>query len=165
MHELGLFVEADPDLAWLDENDGWLWYYSGSDSGNVILTLARKTLSVAVELDLTRLRSAVRRHYRTGGTLPPPDVMLAMFDQANGLLINGFVVSAEPPLDWREVLSQEEAALAQIFVDEGPLVEYDVLKEEWAARGGNPNTLVQYLQMAPFVERLQRELYGLIGAT
>lgn len=154
-------VSAQPSFAWLDMASGWFWLKS--TARNALLNQVEKILCVCDQVHISELRSGVSRNHRREGFAPPQRVLLALCKQPGAYEVVGNVISANPPLNYLDVLADTERTFVAVFRETGPLVESRKLEQECLARGMNRATFMQYLTYSAIITRFARGVYGLRG--
>ena len=99
-------LQRNEDFQWLDEAGGWFWL--SSVTRNRLLNRINKVLSVSPRINVAELRAGVAREYRMQGFAPPQRVLLELCRQAAGYLVEGNMVSADPPVAWGKALNETE---------------------------------------------------------
>jgi len=154
-------VSAQASFSWLDMASGWFWLKS--IPRNPLLNDIEKILAVCQRIHVTELRSGVSRNPRRRGFAPPQRVLLALCAQAGSYKVIGNFVSAEPPLEFANILPETEKAFVEAFRRIGPLVEVHKLEEECLRQGMNQTTFGIVLSSSPIISRFARCVYGLRG--
>ncbi len=154
-------VSAQPSFAWLDMASGWFWLKS--TARNALLNQVEKILCVCDQVHISELRSGVSRNHRREGFAPPQRVLLALCKQPGAYEVVGNLISANPPLNYLDVLADTERTFVAVFRETGPLVESRKLEQECLARGMNRATFMQYLTYSAIITRFARGVYGLRG--
>jgi hypothetical protein len=81
-----------------------------------------------------------------------------------GFQVDGELVLANPPVDWRNVLAPTERIIAEVLFRRGPVMRRSELEEECVTLGMNRSTFYVYLGYSPILERYAPGVYGLRGA-
>ena len=155
-------LSARADTSWLDKERMWFWF--SENSRNRATNVIRKVLSVAPQLRIGELRSALRRVRRLEGSVPPRAVLLELCRQHEFCRVEGEIVRADRPLDPSKTLRRMELILYRVLVEQGPLMGLRELEGECLRRGMNQHTFVIYLSSSPIVARLAPAVYSLVGA-
>lgn len=71
---------------------------------------------------------------------------------------------AEPPLDYREVLSDTESIIVDVLREHGPVMQRPKLEELCLGKGLHRDTFYIHLTYSPVIARYARGVYGLRGA-
>jgi hypothetical protein len=150
------------DFQWLDEETGWFWLRSVPR--NRLLNQIEKIMAVAPRIHVAELRSGLGRHHRLKGFAPPRRVLLELCGQIDGYRTEGDHVVAERPLDWREVLPDNEATMTEILLAHGPLLGIGDFEARCTAAGMNRSSFSFYLGYSPIIHRYAPRVYGLRGA-
>ena len=154
-------LDALATFQWLDESQTWFHQKSGSQYG--LPNMMEKVFSVCPRIDVSRLRSALARHRRSGRRVPPSRVLLAFCKRRSGLHTEGRVLVAESPLSQEEALSGVELAMVRILQEHGPILERGVFEEHCLAEGMNRFSFNATLMASPVIAQLGRSVYGLVG--
>lgn len=149
-------------FAWLDEPAGWFWLRSLSK--NRLLSRMRKILAVAQEIEVAELRAGIARHYHMKGFAPPKRVLLELCRQLPGCRVNGTVIIADPPIDWRPLLRETERTMVTVLKEHGPIMQRAMFEELCLARGMKRSTFYVYLDYSPVIERFGYGVCGIRGA-
>jgi Bacterial RNA polymerase, alpha chain C terminal domain/Sigma-70, region 4 len=155
-------LETMADLEWLDGDRRWFWV--SARPRNRLLNQIQKVLSVTNPIDVGELRGAVGRHHRMAGFAPPSQVLLHLCQRAAGYGVTGRKVSAWPPIDPADVLSENELLLFRVLKRLGSLASKDELEENCLEAGMNRNSFAIYLSYSPIIARYGKAVYGLIGS-
>ena len=155
-------LQGHQDFQWLDEAGGWFWITSVSR--NRLLNRIKKVLSVSSRINVAELRAGVAREYRMQGVVPPQRVLLELCRRAEGYLVEGSTVSTDPPVAWRETISETEQILVLALETHGPVMRREELEELCVALGMKRSTFYVRLGYSPFIARYARGVYGLRGA-
>ena len=153
---------AHEDFRWLDQAGGWFWF--SSVPRNRLLNQIEKILSVAGRICVSELRPAVARHYRMKGFAPPRRVLLELCRQVDGYRVEGDVIIADPPLDWREVLADSEQTITRVLKEHAPVMQRDRIEELCSALGMQRDAFSLNLQCSPVVTKFARGVYGIPGS-
>lgn len=156
-----ILVSGQSSFAWLDIASGWFWMKS--TGRNPLLNETEKILSVCERIHVTELRSGVSRNRRREGFAPPQRVLLAFCAQVGPYKVSGNFVSADPPLEFADILADTEKTFVKVFRRIGPLVQLHRLEEECLRQGMNQATFGAYLSNSPIISRFARCVYGLRG--
>ncbi len=154
-------LEALTSFQWLDDERTWFHLESGSQYG--LPNMMEKVFSVCPRIDVSRLRSSLERHRRSGRRVPPSRVLLAFCEQRPGILVEGRTVAAESPRSPKETLSGVEAEMVQVLQEHGPVLERGSFEEHCQARGMNRFSFNATLMSSPVIAQLGRSVYGLVG--
>ena len=150
------------DFEWLDEETGWFWLRSVPR--NRLLNQLEKIMAVAPRIDVGELRGGLGRHHRLKGFAPPRRVLLELCRHLDGYRTEGDDVVADHPLDWREVLPDNEATMTGILLAHGPLLGHGDFERLCTAAGMNRSSFSFYLGYSPILRRYAPGVYGLRGA-
>ena len=146
---------------WLDERRGWFQLNSPPQYG--LPNMVEKVLSVTGHIDVHRLRAAVARYRRTKRDVPPSRVLLEFCRKLPNTRVEGTVVIADPPRDWREVLAGVEAGMVEVLKEHGPVMERGVFEERCIAGGMNRFSFNAIVMCSPVIQQYGRSVYGLLG--
>ena len=155
-------LEALDDFEWLYRQRGWFRLESLPQYG--LAKRIEKTLSVCPRIDVSKLRSAIARYRRTGGKVPPGRVLLEYCRRMPGVRVEGKTVVADPPRDWREILTGVEASMVGVLEEHGPVMERGAFEEQCMRRGMNRFSFNAIIMCSPVIAQYGRSVYGLLGA-
>jgi hypothetical protein len=155
-------LSSMPEFRWLDRRRGWFQLESMPQYG--LPNMIEKILSVCQRIDVHRLRAAVARYRRSGRTAPPARVLLEFCRQMPGIQIEGSTIVADPPRDWRSVLSGVEARMAGILHEHGPVLDRSVFEDYCIREGMNRFSFNAVIMCSPIIAQFGRSVYGLLGA-
>ena len=150
------------DFEWLDEETGWFWLRSVPR--NRLLNQLEKIMAVAPRIHVSELRGGLVRHHRLKGFAPPRRVLLELCRRVDGYHTEGDYVVADRPLDWREVLPDNEAMMTEVLLAHGPLLGLGEFEAYCEAAGMNRSSMSFYLGYSPIIHRYAPGVYGLRGA-
>lgn len=153
-------LETRRDLRWLDRSGEWFWLTSAPR--NRLVTRLEKVLAVTPRIALSKLNRAISRDYKP---LRIPDSILRSF--CAGLpwcKINGRDVAASGELNVERLLSGGEAVTCALLREHGGVMPLAPLKELCLAAGIQKANLWRVLSFSPLIRRVDKEVYGLIGA-
>jgi len=150
------------DFQWLDEETGWFWLRSVPR--NRLLNQVEKIMAVAPRIHVSELRGGLGRHHRLKGFAPPRRVLLELCRHVDGYRTEGDYVVAERPLDWREVLPDNEATMTEVLLAHGPLLGLGDFETYCTEAGMNRSSFSFYLGYSPIIHRYAPRVYGLRGA-
>ncbi|MCL4191638.1 MAG: hypothetical protein KJZ87_07815 [Thermoguttaceae bacterium] len=148
---------------WLDEPAGWFRFDPMAQHG--LPKTVEKILSVAPEIDIDQLRSALARHRRMWPATPSPEVLLEFCRHLTGVRVVGRRVTAIEPRDWREVLTGVEQKLVDILQRHGPVMERSQLEDLCVREGMNRFSFHAFIACSPVIAQYGHSLYGLLGAS
>ena len=154
-------LELIEGFRWLDEKLGWFWLSSTRKHG--LPRAVQKILSVAERLSVAELRTAVGRNRRMWPDLPPENVILEFCNQVPGVVVEGDLVSADPPLNWTKTLTGVEAQLVEILKTHGPVMERGELEDLCASAGMNRFSFHAFVACSTVIKHFGHSVYGLIG--
>jgi len=156
-----LLIEQE-DFRWLDQATGWFWLRSVPR--NRLLNQIEKMLSVTDRIDVAELRRGIGRHHRMKGFAPPQRVLLELCRQTSWCQVTDRMVSACPPIDPKESVSETEFIMFEIMKECGLVLQRERFEEQCLARGMNRTTFYAYLNYSPILTKYARGVYGLCGA-
>ena len=155
-------LECQPGFSWLDETTGWFWIKT--TARNALLNQMEKVLSVCNRIHISELREGVSRHHRREGFAPPQRVLLALCNQIGKCKIEQNFVIANPPFDYKEILSETEKVIVEVLMKNGSVMERQKLEGECLARGIKRDTFYVHLTYSPVLTRFAPGVYGTRGA-
>ena len=155
-------LELLDDFEWLYRPRGWFRLKSLPQYG--LGKRIAKALSVCPRIDCSKLHSAIARSRRTGKRVPPGPVLLEFCRRTPGVRVEGKTIVADPPLDWREILSGVEADMVGVLQEHGPVMERGVFEEHCIGQGMNRFSFNAIIMSSPVIAQYGRSVYGLLGA-
>jgi hypothetical protein len=147
---------------WLDRPSGWFHLTSLAKHG--LPKAIGKALAVAHRIRLADLAVAVSRNRRIWKTPPPEAVLLEFCRQSPSVKVEREWIIADPPRDWRQVLTGVEAQLVTTLKEHGPVMERGALEELCVRRGMNRFSFHAFLAASPVIAQFGPSVYGLLGA-
>jgi len=158
-------VSNNQSFEWLDQENGWFWYRPRAGRAhNRLVNYIKRVLAVAPSAQLSEIRSALRRHYRTANYAPPRVVLAAVCDRVPFAWRDGeIVVRREDAIDWNTVLGPTETMLKNVLQTHGPILRREELLERCLALGMNENTFTLHSSYSPILTRPAKGLYALAG--
>jgi hypothetical protein len=153
-------LQTRPDIRWLDKSENWFWLTG--PPRNRLRTRIQKVLAATPELSVSTLRQAISRDY-----VPlhlPESVLRSFCGCLPWCRVSGSTVAARTELSVGELVSGGEAIACSILRQHGGVLELSELQRECYAAGVQRANLWRVLSFSPLIRRLDRELYGLIGA-
>ena len=154
-------LELMGGFRWLDEETGWFWLSSAHRHG--LPRAIQKILSIAKRLRVAELRRAVGRNRRMWPDLPPENVILEFCRQGPGVVVEGDLIIADPPLCWTKTLTGVEAQLVEILKTHGPVMERGKLEDLCASAGMNRFSFHAFVASSTVIKHFGHSVYGLIG--
>jgi hypothetical protein len=148
------------DVRWLDKSGEWFWL--ASVPRNRLITRVEKVLAISPRISLSKLNQAISRDYRP---LRIPDSILRSF--CAGLAwcqISGRDVTASSELKVEGLVSGGEAVACALLREHGGVMPLAHLKERCLEAGVKRANLWRVLSFSPLIRRVDKEVYGLIGA-
>jgi hypothetical protein len=155
-------LETLADFQWLDRPRGW--FQLGSLPQYGLRNMLEKILSVTGQINVARLREAMSRYRRTGKKVPPVRVLLQFCRHLPGVRVQGKRILADPPRDWRTVLSGVEAGMVRVLMEHGPVLERGAFEEYCIRDGMNRFSFNAVVMCSPVIAQFGRSVYGLLGA-
>jgi len=149
-------------FVWLDERRGWFRFRQICKHG--LPKTIEKILAVAETVEVGQMRAAIARNRRLGKQPPPEEVILEFCRQMPGVKVEGRRISADPPLDWRKVLTGVEARLVEVLERHGPVMERGALEDLCVASGINRFSFHAFVSWSPVIAQYAHSVYGLLGA-
>lgn len=153
-------LETRLDVRWLDKSGEWFWLTSVPR--NRLVTRLEKVLAVSPRIALSQLNRAISRDYRP---LRVPDWILRSF--CAGLPwceISGRDVAASGELNVERLLSGGEAVTCALLREHGGVMPLSHLKQCCQEAGIQRANLWRVLSFSPLIRRVDKQVYGLIGA-
>ena len=150
------------DFQWLDRSRGWFQLESVPQYG--LRNMIEKVLSVVGSIEVSKLRSAVARYRRSGRNAPPSGVLLEFCRRIPDVRVEGNMVIAEKPRDWRETLADIEAGMVRVLKEHGPVMERGQLEERCLEGGMNRFSFNAIVMCSPVIVQYGRSVYGLLGS-
>lgn len=147
---------------WLDEPSGWFRLLQICKHG--LPKALDKVLAVASEVTLAELRVALSRNRRLWKEPPPDNVLLEFCRQMPEVRVEGNRIMADPPRDWREVLTGVEAKLVHMLKEHGPVMERGMMEDLCVSEGMNRFSFHAFLSWSPVIAQYGPSVYGLVGA-
>lgn len=155
-------VESMSSSRWLDGESEW--FFISGVSRNHLVTLINKVLSVAPDIRVNEVRSAIASDYRGPGFSPPRPVVLEFCRVVCGCEIDGERIISAHPQAVNAVLSEMEQVAYSVLREEGPLLHRTDFERKCVERGMNPSTFANYVGRLPILARYGPGVYGLRGA-
>lgn len=155
-------LNSQPGFEWLDREAGWFWFRHLPR--NRVVSRIRKILSVSEGIDVGELRIGIARHHAMDGYAPPKKVLLELCKRLPYCVVDGHVVRAEPPIDWKTTLRGAELSLITILKENGPAMQRPKLEKRCLDLGMKRSTFYAYLSYSPVIERYASGVYGIRGA-
>ena len=151
-----------PGLSWLDDEKTWFWVATVRRSR--LLNNIDKILAVAPQINVSELRTAVRRHHRMDNFAPPRRILLALCNELEDCDVEGERIADTRGRTVEAYLSDTERLLRRLILDHGPALHVRRLDQLAMARGINRATFQMTLFNSPVFRRLANGVYGLVGA-
>ena len=155
-------LQTRDDFCWLDERRNWFRLDVLPQYG--LPNMVEKVLSVAEQIDVSKLRTAMGRYRRNGRKLPPPKILLEFCRQMPKIRIEGNTVVSDPLRDWRKTLAGVERKMVQVLKEHGPIMERTAFEDHCIALGMNRFSFNAIVMCSPVVEQFGRSIYGLVGS-
>jgi len=147
---------------WLDEASGWFRIVRIRKHG--LPKGLDKVLAVAGEVTLAELRVALSRNRRLWKEPPPDNVLLEFCRQMPEVRVEGQRIIADPPRNWRKVLTGIEAKLVRMLKEHGPVMERGMMEDLCVSEGMNRFSFHAFLSWSPVIAQYGPSAYGLVGA-
>jgi hypothetical protein len=159
-------LDADPRYQWLDDEHTWLWRGAGEGGGrNRLVNTIIRVMAVARRVELSELRTAIRRNLRMEGFAPPLGVLREVCASLPFVEVaDQTVCRVEGALAWNEVLGSVERTLADVLKEYGPVMSRLEFLEKCLQRGMNINTFGVFGTYSVVISRPASGLYSLVGA-
>lgn len=154
-------AETINGFTWLDKQAGWYW--RRAKRGNRLANQIRKVMAVSERIEIGELREGVCRHHRMSGFVVPKAVLLEVCNQLSDYVVEGDVVRASPPIDWKVTLDGVEYEIARILFENGGILDRGALEELCCGAGINQTSFYMYIGYSPVVKRYAPSIYGLRG--
>jgi len=155
-------LESHPEVYWLSKEEGCFYITTGEN--RLVNTIKRiLTASDGNQIDVTNLRSALRRNYRLQ-KIPTKEVLLAFCNHSPSFGVLGDMIASKVPLDPGVILGQTDLTLMHMLRNRGNVATYYELKHDCLNAGMNENTFETFLGLSPIVMLLQKGIYALRGA-
>lgn len=148
-------------FCWLDRKSGW-FRIQGIGKHGLPKTID-KVLSVAEEVTVGQLRTAMSRNRRLWKEPPPESVLLEFCRDLEGVRVEGNRIVADPPRDWRECLTGVELELVQVLKAHGPVMERGEMEDICVSAGMNRFSFHAFVSWSPVIVQLGHSVYGLLG--
>ncbi len=154
-------VKLAEGFSWLDERAGWFRIRAVEKHG-LPKTIA-KILSVAAELTVSRMRTAMSHNRRMWENPPPAGVLLEYCRQTPDVRVEGRRIIGDPPPNWKKTLTGVERGLVSVLKKHGPVMDRGAM-EELCVRGGmNRFSFHGFVSWSPVIEQFGHSVYGLLG--
>jgi hypothetical protein len=157
-------LEAAPGFQWLDKERNWFWLGDRPRSRSRLANLVSKALAVSGQLAAEDLRTAVRRHHRTSGVVPPSIALTSFCRDVLGYAVQGGEIIAPLDLQPGDVLQGAEATFFDILSTNGRIMTREQMEQLCLAQGMPRATFYVYLGNSPILVRHHRGVYGLVGS-
>ena len=63
------------------------------------------------------------------GFAPPRRVLLALCNELSWCQVNGSIITADPPINYEEILESNEWALASVLIEEGYVLDRENFRQ------------------------------------
>lgn len=148
---------------WLDDVREWFWVPQGGGRDRYV-NITRKVLAVTPRVGIDTLRDAIVRVERwRGRSANIPRRVLAGLCGAAGLCVEGEQIWSNTPIPL-SVLGDVDRTLHSVFLESGPLLRMDTLRDKCLEAGVNRNSFFVHLSYSPIIERAAKGVYALRGA-
>jgi Bacterial RNA polymerase, alpha chain C terminal domain len=155
-------LESQSGFEWLDRESGWFWFPNLPK--NRVVSRVRKMLSVSEQIEVGELRTGIARHHTMNGYAPPRKVLLELCKRLPQCVVDGCIVRADPPIDWRSTLRGTELSLITVLKKHGPVLQRAKFEQLCLGVGMKQSTFYAYLSYSPVIERYASGVYGIRGA-
>jgi hypothetical protein len=149
---------------WAELDSALEWFWSPNAPRNRLVNQLRKIFSVAREVPIAELRSAVSRHHRMGGFAPPKRVLAAIVRQLPGLEMREETAVSFANFSAERTLGRVELAFYRCFIEHGPVMLRQKIEAILLGAGMNITTFQIYLANSSIITHLGPSLYALAGA-
>lgn len=154
------FLRTRADIRWLDKEGEW--FSLTSVPRNRLVARVQKVLAVHPRIHISALHQAISKDYQP---LKIPEPILRSFCGISPWCrVRGQYIAAEVVPAVEEILSGGEAVICDILRNHGGAMPLSELNKLCCAAGVKRSNLWRVLSFSPLIQRLGRELYGLIGA-
>jgi len=150
------------DLIWLDSSKEWFWL--SSVPRNRLLNQIEKILSVCNKIEISELRSGVRRHYRMEGFSPPRDILLNFCQKLSICKVDGNIIIPDSTLNWEKILPDAERIIFSVLKEHGPIMSRTNFKEKCLSYGISEDSFNVRVSYSPIIVKYAMGVYGLRGA-
>ena len=163
---IAAIVGKHKGFEWLNQDEGWFWYRPKEGRAhNRLINYLKRILAVSATVQLSEIRSALRRNYRTANFAPPVSVLASICDRVAFAQRNADqVMRIEDEIDWNSVLAATEAMFRDILRSHGPVLRREELFDHSLALGMNEHTFNVYSSYSPILSRPATGFYSLVGA-
>ena len=148
-------------FCWLDRRGDWFRLLPISRHG--LPKMIEKILAVAGEVTVGQMRTAVGRNRRFWKDPPPEQVLLEFCRHTPGVRVEGQRILADPPLDWRKVLTGVEAQLVEVLESRGPVMDRGQMEDLCTAQGMNRFSFHAFVSWSPVIAQVDHSIYSLLG--
>jgi len=131
-----------------------------------LLNQIKKILSVADDgIDISQLRPGVGRFHRMESFAPPRRVLLELCRQLPWCRVEGNQVTADPKLDWENILAGEiESVMCEILKKHDGVMAREEFEKLCLDCGMNRSSFFTLLTYSPIITKYATGVYGLRGA-
>ena len=155
-------LQSRQDFKWLDKTNEWFWLNTSVSTR--VTNRIKKILSVAEYINASDLRTCIRRDYQMEGYSPPKYVLIELCRQLPEYTVENEMITLDQPLEWRDVLDENEMLMVLVLKEKGPVLRREELEVYCLDLGMNQNTLNRYLSHSPIIFRYGYMVYGLPNA-
>jgi hypothetical protein len=122
---------------WLDQETRWFWYLTDyRSSSNRLIHQIQRVLAATPRIQLTRLRSAIRRDNGLGGFAPSIKVLSFICSHLLFVRFEGETIARVPGImNLSQTLTPNERILINVLQSHGPALQRDPLLEHCLAQG------------------------------
>jgi hypothetical protein len=142
--------------------DGPAWFISENPSSG----LKRRVEPILAEigpLSCDTLRAALRRDYRLGPLVPPVAILRHSLERIPGLTFNDDVLSVTEASDFNRP-RRDDISIVQILRERGGVCARRELQQQASRVGVSEANFWRIANYSPYVKRLARGVYALLGA-
>lgn len=163
LRDVQAVVKASPEVQWLDEEKGWLWF--GEQAQNRVLNHVRKILCVARRISIDELYEGLIRSYRMDDEpVCPKPIVLALCRQVSWIRVRQRShLLATLPLPYQDVLVGAERTMATVLAEAGGALDHHSFRMVCLKRGVPTATFGVYEVNSPILRRIRPSIWGLRG--
>lgn len=162
--EVESLVNLLPSFRIIDRDPAWI--ISTAPPNDRLLIKIARILSVGGKLTVRDTRNALRRDYRHGALVPPSRVLHEVLLGIPGIrLVDGRLVMDARLRGRADLGRSSEAVMVEMLRDAGGVSERRQLLEMAKIKGISEPRFWQIVNYSPFLQRLYRGVYGLVGVT
>lgn len=160
-------LKRDPGIKWAGE---WLWAEKeqGGNRANRLVNTARSILSVNTPQTVTSIHEGARRlwKFRNLDVLPSTAAMKVFFDENPNFVLEGELVRAVEPLDYRELLGSTTGMMIDVLkASPYQVMDRHSLHEACKDAGIPAGTYGIWTTYAEWMENFGPNVWGLRGSS